>query len=167
MHKSEVKSVTLLPVNNKDYTKKTFASFPDAVTCKVTTRSDHTSKGTSSLKPISCGRLRGIITGQMCNRGFIYGHGCPRVCVRIPTWWCLPLMTAFLIKPLNANEFRLSGRQLLWWPGRVTAPYPHIKPPPSHTRFCNENEHCLALLRYLNLATVMDPRLTIPALNGN
>lgn len=46
-----------------------------------------------------------------------------------------PLMTAFLIKPLNANEFRPSGRQLLRWPGRVTAPHPHIKilRPPTRT----------------------------------
>lgn len=53
--------------------------FPDAVTCEVTTRSYHTFKGTSSLKPIICGRLKGIITGQMCNHGFIYGRQCPRV----------------------------------------------------------------------------------------
>lgn len=95
---------------------------------KWMTCEDHTIKRTSSLNPIICGHLRGIITGQMCNHGFIYGHGnpCVRVCVHPDVMMPL-LMTAFLIKPLNANEFRPSGRQLLWWPGRVTAPHPHIK----------------------------------------
>lgn len=51
-----------------------------------------------------------------------------RVCVCVyPDVMMPPLMTEFLIKPLNANEFKPSGRQLLRWPGRVTAPHPHIK----------------------------------------
>lgn len=58
---------------------------------------------------------------------------CVCVCAH-PDVMMPPLMTAFLIKPLNANEFRPSGRQLLRWPGRVTAPHPHIKIPRPPTR---------------------------------
>lgn len=58
--------------------------------------------------------------------GLFIGMGV-RVCVCVRGVMMPLLMTAILIKPLNANEFRPSGRQLLWWPGRVTAPHPHIK----------------------------------------
>lgn len=59
--------------------------------------------------------------------GLFMGIGI-RVCVCADPDVMMPLlMTAFLIKPLNANELRPSGRQLLCWPGRVTAPHPHIK----------------------------------------